>query len=449
MFFQLWQVRADPFNVLEEGDTLWWVDQRTREVRWQMTVRNVRRSQCASIDSAREYLRRWFGVFPGDLSDYKSDGSFKNGWLLAWENEVVSAVGITLPDGVRLGRNGFRRLDDDERVQLGLRPSRRRPLRPVEPLDDQELLGRPRERAIPMEIARQVWLRDGRTCRQCSDTLGPFHLDHVYPWSKGGPHTLENLQVLCAPCNLTKAARVSGDLRPEVPGLIALTAMAERVGRATPVTPRELRRVLELAAGSQAPGDVVELVLEIVTHDDADSEVIVTAIEALRGQSKELEVWARAIYGLVQVEEDEGLLKLVDLDGDLGSAACAHALLHLDLEPSTRKKYARRVTQCSFGVIAAIGHYELAMALSNGPAGMKHLQSAFELGAPRTAADAALAIGILAADQLSAVDHLLYAIRAKDREVAASASEAMADRFSSELDIATYYRDRAAELRAG
>jgi hypothetical protein len=450
MFFQLWQVRADPYRVLADGDTLWWVDQRTREVRWQMTVRNVRRRQCASIESAREYLRRWFGVFPGDLSSYKADGSFRNGWLLAWENEVVAPVGISLPDGVRLGRNGFRRLDDHERSELGLRPSRRKVLRPVEPLEDQELLGPPRERAVPAETARQVWQRDGRECRHCGDTSGPFHLDHIYPWSKGGPNTLENLQVLCISCNLSKAARVTGDLRPEVPGLFALAEMAERVGRPTPSTARQLRQLLESAARSQAPDDMIELVLQIVTHDDAAMEVIVATIESLRGHNKELEVWARAIYGLVVQDVDKGLLKLVEHDSDLGSAACAHALLHLDLETSIRKKYARRAAQCTFDTIAAIGHYEFAMSLSSsGTSSMKHFQTAFERGSPALAADAALAIGILSADRSSAVEYLLYAVRARSSEVAAAAAEAMAARFLDEPEIAAYYSDRAAELRAG
>lgn len=127
MFFQLWSVKSDPYNVLADGDTLWWADQKSRQVRWQMTVRNLRRHQCASIEAAREYLRRWYGVFPGDLSDYRTDGSFSNGWLLAWENEIVTPTKATLPPAFKLGRNGFKRITVDELKQFGLTPSRRSP----------------------------------------------------------------------------------------------------------------------------------------------------------------------------------------------------------------------------------------------------------------------------------------------------------------------------------
>ena len=32
-----------------------------------------------------------------------------------------------------------------------------------------------------------------------------LHVDHIKPWSKGGETVLENLQTLCATCNLGKS----------------------------------------------------------------------------------------------------------------------------------------------------------------------------------------------------------------------------------------------------
>lgn len=67
--------------------------------------------------------------------------------------------------------------------------------------------------AIPLEIKIQVRARDGERCRYCRTTEGPFHLDHVTPWSRGGEHTLENLVVSCASCNLAKGARTLEEWR--------------------------------------------------------------------------------------------------------------------------------------------------------------------------------------------------------------------------------------------
>ena len=57
---------------------------------------------------------------------------------------------------------------------------------------------------IPINIQAAVKSRDGECCVYCGDTEGPFHLDHIYPWSKGGEHSVDNLCVACAPCNCSK-----------------------------------------------------------------------------------------------------------------------------------------------------------------------------------------------------------------------------------------------------
>jgi hypothetical protein len=50
--------------------------------------------------------------------------------------------------------------------------------------------------------------RDGEVCTYCQTTLGPFHIDHIIPVSRGGSNQDDNLCVACAPCNLTKSAKV-------------------------------------------------------------------------------------------------------------------------------------------------------------------------------------------------------------------------------------------------
>ena len=44
-------------------------------------------------------------------------------------------------------------------------------------------------------------------CRTHFDDPAHFHIDHIYPKSKGGPWMLDNLQLLCGRCNTVKGDR--------------------------------------------------------------------------------------------------------------------------------------------------------------------------------------------------------------------------------------------------
>jgi len=54
--------------------------------------------------------------------------------------------------------------------------------------------------------------KSGGKCVHCSAklTLKTARIDHIIPWSKGGPTRLDNLQTLCDPCNGTKSNRFEG-----------------------------------------------------------------------------------------------------------------------------------------------------------------------------------------------------------------------------------------------
>ena len=52
-----------------------------------------------------------------------------------------------------------------------------------------------------------VWNRDGGKCRHCGAVKG-LHFDHIIPRSAGGSGAADNVELLCAACNLKKGARL-------------------------------------------------------------------------------------------------------------------------------------------------------------------------------------------------------------------------------------------------
>lgn len=61
--------------------------------------------------------------------------------------------------------------------------------------------------AIPLDVIQRVTSHYGEVCFYCGCEEGPFEIDHVFPWSRGGGHTFENLVVSCRPCNRSKGSK--------------------------------------------------------------------------------------------------------------------------------------------------------------------------------------------------------------------------------------------------
>jgi 5-methylcytosine-specific restriction protein A len=71
---------------------------------------------------------------------------------------------------------------------------------------------RPRE-AISSSLRKLVYERDSYTCILCgargegkthAEKIRGFEIDHLKPNAAGGGSNIENLQVLCRPCNNSK-----------------------------------------------------------------------------------------------------------------------------------------------------------------------------------------------------------------------------------------------------
>lgn len=66
--------------------------------------------------------------------------------------------------------------------------------------------GRVHRAPIPDVVKARVYARDNFTCQKCGAT-SDLTLDHIKPWSTGGPDTEDNLRVLCRSCNSRKGDR--------------------------------------------------------------------------------------------------------------------------------------------------------------------------------------------------------------------------------------------------
>ena len=80
-------------------------------------------------------------------------------------------------------------------------------------------------RFIPLDMKAQIVERDGFKCRICGKFVttcrdakrfvklgsGMYHIDHIVPCNQGGRATLENLQLSCPQCNLSRKKHFTFD----------------------------------------------------------------------------------------------------------------------------------------------------------------------------------------------------------------------------------------------
>ena len=67
-----------------------------------------------------------------------------------------------------------------------------------------------RARHIPNSVRNDVLARDGYQCVYCGGT-DDLAIDHIFPFSRGGSNTPDNLQVLCRSCNSPKGDSIPDD----------------------------------------------------------------------------------------------------------------------------------------------------------------------------------------------------------------------------------------------
>lgn len=108
-----------------------------------------------------------------------------------WEQHPQAAIMVGMGAVLTVGLAMF-----DRRGRS--RPPRRRPA-PVRDLAS---------RSIPQDIKIAVALRDQGRCVMCGSTED-LQYDHIFPWSRGGLATVENIQLLCGRHNRLKSDSLS------------------------------------------------------------------------------------------------------------------------------------------------------------------------------------------------------------------------------------------------
>lgn len=63
-----------------------------------------------------------------------------------------------------------------------------------------------KKKSIGQRLRTQVFERDAYRCKHCGSHQN-LRADHIFPESKGGPTTLDNLQTLCQSCNSVKGVK--------------------------------------------------------------------------------------------------------------------------------------------------------------------------------------------------------------------------------------------------
>ena len=159
-------------------------------------------------------------------------------------------------------------------------------------------------RQITPDLRTQVFETYGYRCLSCGST-DKLHVDHVVPWSEGGPCELENLQPLCSPCNYRKGTKTidfrgcQNDTDREnawnqvSPGTPVLVSPEAPLANAVPclnhqlesgetnvspviddLKPPKLRKV----EGKNLPFDALALACNIAYPDRGMSQTLVTAL---------------------------------------------------------------------------------------------------------------------------------------------------------------------------
>ncbi len=74
----------------------------------------------------------------------------------------------------------------------------------------------------PKSLKQELMKRQNNTCVYCGHrrTARLFEIDHIFPVVRGGSNDIENLQVICSPCNMRKGIQSDEEFRARYARLV-------------------------------------------------------------------------------------------------------------------------------------------------------------------------------------------------------------------------------------
>lgn len=157
------------------------------------------------------FYRKWVNLYnsPCELSIKDT------GLAIRWEEQKTRRIRLSL------AAKGLIQLDDqpgrpcivtivdrsaeNERRYIDSKPSigASHPAKPRKRSYNRKYMARHHDRIFTL-----IGRRDGFHCAKCQATMN-LHIDHIKPLSRGGDNDPDNLQLLCATCNIAKGATVA------------------------------------------------------------------------------------------------------------------------------------------------------------------------------------------------------------------------------------------------
>lgn len=93
---------------------------------------------------------------------------------------------------------------------------------------------------------RAIFARDDHRCQYCGERADS--IDHVFPRSRGGRHTWENVAAACKPCNLSKRDRTPEEAGMELARPCRMPRSTAWVVVSVSAVPKTWRAYLPLAS---------------------------------------------------------------------------------------------------------------------------------------------------------------------------------------------------------